>query len=72
MVFVYQHVGGLNSYDRVVLAPVNIFFECIKEGLSNREKGGCPLTAIPGSAPITQFREESVVGHWIPSDLENV
>ncbi|THU43503.1 hypothetical protein C4D60_Mb00t07840 [Musa balbisiana] len=28
--------------------------------------------AIPGSAPITQFREESVVGHWIPSDLENV
>ena len=28
--------------------------------------------AIPGSAPIMQFREESVVWHWIPSDLENV
>lgn len=29
-------------------------------------------TNIPGSAPIMQFREESVVGHWIPSDLEKV
>lgn len=57
MVFVYQHVGGLNSYDRVVLAPVNIFFECIKEGLSNREKWWVPTNghswlgsdnAIPG------------------------
>ena len=36
VVFVYQRVGGLNSYDRVFLAPVNIFFLCIKEGLSNR------------------------------------
>jgi len=26
------------------------------------KSGGCPLTGIPGSAPITQFREESVVG----------
>lgn len=25
MVFVYQRVGGLSSYDRVFLAPVNIF-----------------------------------------------
>jgi len=25
VVFVYQHVGVLNSYDRVFLAPVNIF-----------------------------------------------
>ena len=23
------------------------------------KSGGCPLTAIPGSAPIMQFREES-------------
>ncbi|EEF45747.1 conserved hypothetical protein [Ricinus communis] len=28
--------------------------------------------AIPGSALIVQFRKESVVGHWIPSDLENM
>lgn len=25
VVFVYQRVGGLSSYDRVFLAPVNIF-----------------------------------------------
>lgn len=62
MVFVYQHVGGLNSYDRVVLAPVNIFFECIKEGLSNREKGGCPLTAIPGSGSSNAI--PGGVGSW--------
>ena len=36
VVFLYQRVGGLSSYDRVFLAPVNIFFSCIKEGLSNR------------------------------------
>jgi hypothetical protein len=36
------------------------------------KSSGYPLTAIPGSAPITQFREESVVGRWILSDLENV
>jgi hypothetical protein len=28
--------------------------------------------AIPGWAPIRQFREELVVGHWIPSDRENI
>ena len=36
VLFLYQRVGGLSSYDRVFLAPVNIFFSCIKEGLSNR------------------------------------
>lgn len=36
VVFVYQRVGGLSSYDRVFLSPVNIFSESLKEGLSHR------------------------------------
>lgn len=35
-VVVYQRVGGLSSYDRVFLSPVNIFDESLKEGLSHR------------------------------------
>lgn len=38
VVFVYQRVGGLSSYDRVFLSPVNIFSESLKEGLSHRLK----------------------------------
>ena len=42
------------------LALVNIFTECIKEGLSNRE-WWVSTSAIPGSAPSFSFREESKV-----------
>lgn len=65
--------GGVPIGDDNCVFPNSCFSTCIKEGpLCPVKSRRCQLTAIPGSAQIMQFQEESVVGHRIPSDLEKV
>ena len=58
-----DHSVRPDPVERVSLAPVNISPECLREGLSNRE-WWVSAPAIPGSAPITLFREESKGTGW--------